>query len=172
MSSGSSIPEVVEYCLTWNFRRGRVGVPMSQEEAEARNESGEEYTAVVSVPGGGQPALVTVAWKNEYASTQFLDERGRRNVKYVFRKVDGSRMFLNSVLVWTYPNDNPKLTLNQASRIEETSFREDGYVKLVEIDKDKNEKITSEYTDVPVEANWEPVPDFGDYASMVRWERQ
>jgi hypothetical protein len=28
-----------------------------------------------------------------------------------------------------------------------------------------------EYTDVPVEANWEPIPRFGDYRSIARYER-
>jgi hypothetical protein len=73
--------------------------------------------------------------------------------------------------MWTYPNDEPGLRLSDSSSHETAYYREDGYVKRVIKNKVEHFQETVEYTDVPVDTNWEPIPTFGDYRSIARFER-
>jgi hypothetical protein len=162
----------IEYCHSWNSRRNRVGVALTEGEARARNASGEEFIAVLRSAGGGQPVLVTVSGETDVITVTFRDRHGRQNLKYWFGKVDGDeRLFLRTVMFWEYPSDDPKLRQSEATKVEETAFRPDGYVKRVVIDSVEQEKETTEYNSVPVDGNWEPVPEFGDYWSIARRER-
>ena len=73
--------------------------------------------------------------------------------------------------MWTYPNDQPGLDRSESSSYETVRYRDDGYVKRVVKNKLDQFQETVEYTDVPVDANWEPIPTFGDYGSIARHER-
>jgi hypothetical protein len=160
----------VTYCYRWNSRRASPGTPISEEEARERDATGEEYTAIVPRPGHPYPVLVTVVWKNSFCSTSFLDDFGRRCAKYSFTKVEG-RLFLSEIHLHEYPDDTPGLKLSAATRIEHMVFRTDGHVRRVTTDHGKHEKITNDYSDVSMDANWEPIPEFGDWDSIARFER-
>ncbi|ONI88844.1 hypothetical protein ALI22I_17925 [Saccharothrix sp. ALI-22-I] len=160
------------YSFRWNHRRNRPGTELSEEEARARDAAGEEYTAVLPPrPGTRSPVLVTPVWQTGVVLVSFLDDPGRKIVEYVFTKKDDSRMFLSGVHLWEYPDDQPGRRLSEASRREDIRYHEDGYVHRTIIDKNEGYRETVEYTDVPVATNWEPVPAFGDYASIGRFER-
>lgn len=162
----------IEYCHSWNSRRNRVGVPLSEADARARNATGEQFIAVVREKAGSQPALVTVSGENDVITVTFRDRHGRQNLKYWFGKVDDDeRLFLRTVMFWEYPSDDPKLRQSDATKVEDTSFRPDGYVKRVVMDSVEQVKETTEYNSVPVADNWEPVPEFGNYWSIARRER-
>jgi hypothetical protein len=146
---------------------------MDEREAREKYDSGEEFTAAVhAFEGNGHPTLVTCAWKNEYASVAFLDPFGREEVKYIFHRENDSWLFLNRIIFRKYPNDNPRLRISEAIRFEDIEIHKDGYMKRVIIDKQNNTKETIEYSDVPVEPNWEPIPEFGSWLSISRYERQ
>lgn len=167
-----SSSEQVTYCFKWNFRRQRAGTPLTAAEARDLDATGDEYTAVVPAEkDGNPPVLVTVVWKNDFVGVTFLDEAGRKNVEYSFYKKNNGNLFLENVSMWTYPDNNPRLRLNEATVQENIQYREDGYVNRVTIDKVENVKETKEYTDIPMDRNWEPVPSFGDYRSIARFER-
>jgi hypothetical protein len=167
-----SEPGVIEYCHSWNSRRNRVGVPLTEEEARARNAAGEQFIAALRPKGSRQPVLVTVAGETDVIAVTFRDQHGRQNLKYWFGKVDNDeRLFLRTVMFWEYPNDDPQLHQSAATNVEEVLFRPDGYVKRVVRDSVEQVKETTEYNSVPVADNWEPVPDFGDYWSIARRER-
>jgi hypothetical protein len=102
----------------------------------------------------------------------FLDDVGREYMEYSFSRRGETRLFLVKVFIWTYPNDDPGLGLGDSMKHEDIRYREDGYVKRIIIDKVEGFKDTAEYSDVPVEDNWEPVPAFGDYWSVGRKERR
>jgi hypothetical protein len=163
--------DTVTYCFKWNFRKNRAGELLTEEEARARDASGEEYTAVVPTQEGSPPTLVTIVWKNDFVEVDFLDDPGRKYMSYSFSKRDGARLFLSNVTVWTYPNDDPKLRLSDAVTHESMRYRDDGHVSRVIVDKVENVKETKQYSGVPVEKNWEQVPEFGRYRSVARVER-
>src|SRR5918998_5568452 len=122
--------------------------------------------------GNGYPVLVPPVWKNDFVAVTFLDEAGRQYMEYSFTKKDEKRLFLGRVFIWTYPSDDPKLSLGDSVKREDIRYREDGYVKRIVIDETEAVKDTTEYPDVPVDDNWEPVPEFGDYRSLARKERR
>jgi hypothetical protein len=74
----------------------------------------------------------------------------------------GDRLFLGRVLPHTYPDETRGSTPSDAVRVEDVRIRPDGYVKAVVTDHGKRERTSTEYADVPVDADWEPVPGFGD----------
>ncbi|GAA4929203.1 hypothetical protein GCM10023224_05850 [Streptomonospora halophila] len=171
MATNEDLPKVA-YCWTWNYRRNRIGTPLTESEASSRDAEGDEYTAVLSThPGLSHPILVTICWKNAYASTQFLDDHGRPHVQYEFAKVSDKQLFLKRVFIWEYPDDNPRLTVKDSKVYEEFDYREDGYLKHTKFNEYENVKDIAEYKETSVEANWEPVPEFGEYGSIARWER-
>jgi hypothetical protein len=164
--------EVISYTFRWNSRRNRPGNPLSEEEARARDAAGEEYTAVLPPrPGTNFPVLVTPVWKTGVVVVTFIDDFGRQYMEYTFQKRDGDRLFLTRVHLWTYPSDEPRLRLSDASAHEDIVYREDGYSQRVITNKVEGYKETVEYTDVPVDDNWEPMPVFGEYSAIGRFER-
>lgn len=162
----------VGYTYRWNHRRNKPGTPLSEEEARAKDAAGEEYSAILPArPGTESPVLVTPVWKTGVVITTFIDDFGRKSVEYVFTKKEDGRLFLSTVHMWTYPNDDPRLRLSDAVVHEEIRYREDGYVERVITNKAEHYRETVEYTDVPVDKNWEPLAPFGDYTSIARFER-
>lgn len=160
------------YCFRWNRRKGRPGAPMTVEQARRNYHSGEEFTAALVPRGVGRyPVLVTCAWKNSYASTTFLDGLGRNGTKYIFQKAKEGFLFLSEIYVWNYTSEKPHLGVSQASQYEHIKIGQGGHVVSMIVDRDENTKETSEYFDVPVSGSWEPVPDFGDWGSISRYER-
>lgn len=171
VSADEAAPQIT-YCLKWNIRRKRPGITLSEAEALARDAAGDEYTAVIPQPAGkGYPVLVTPVWKNDFLAVTFLDEAGRQHLQYSFTRKD-ERLFLGRAFIWTYPSDDPKLDIGDSVKREDIRYREDGYVKRIVIDETEAVKDTTEYSDVPVDENWEPVPEFGSYRSIARKERR
>jgi hypothetical protein len=163
---------VISYTFRWNSRRNKPGNPLTTEEARARDAAGEEYTAILPPrPNTNYPVLVTPVWKTGVVVVTFIDDFGRQSVEYAFRKKDDNRLFLTRVHLWTYPNDEPRLRLSDTSMHETVVYREDGYAQRVITNKADGYRETVEYTDVPIDSNWEPVPTFGDYNSVGRFER-
>lgn len=163
---------MVDYCFRWNYANGVPSEPLTEDEARARDGAGEEYSAIMPPrPGTRSPVLVTPAWKTGIVLVTFIDDPGRKAIEYTFKKKTDESLFLVRVTTWNYPNDEPGLRLSQASSHETVSLREDGYVKRVIKNKVENFQETVEYTDVPVDTNWEPIPVFGDYRSIGRYDR-
>lgn len=163
---------MVEYCFKWNYADGGPGVPLTEDEARAKDAAGAEYTAVMPPRAGSRsPVLVTPVWSSGVVAVTFLDDPGRKATEYTFMKKTDESLFLTRAHIWTYPNDEPGLRLSDSSSSETVQYREDGYVKRVVKNKAERSQETVEYTDVPVVHNWEPIPAFGDYRSIARFER-
>jgi hypothetical protein len=162
---------MVDYCFKWNYTEGAPGLSLTEDEARVKDGAGEEYTAIMpSRAGMESPVLVTLVWKTGVVVVTFLDDFGRKATDYTFMKTD-EILFLTRAHMWTYPNDEPGLRLSDSSSHETVYYRDDGYVKRVVKKKMEHFHETVEYTDVPVDTNWEPIPSFGDYRSIARYER-
>jgi len=164
---GAEVRYEISYCRRWNFRRHRPIDPLTPEEAIAR----DVYTVVLADPSGGAvpEAVIEIAWENSHAGVWFFDEVGRQALNYAFRR-SGDRLFLHDMIQYSYPGDEPS-TLSGANRTEEFTFGEDGIVRRVITDDVAQEKTTEDRRDVDVSFHWEPVPTFGEWESLARWNR-
>ncbi|TWD83151.1 hypothetical protein FB561_4309 [Kribbella amoyensis] len=163
---------MVRYCFKWNYADSCPGDLLTEEEARSRDSAGEEYTAVLPPRDGTTaPVLVTVVRKTGVVVVTFLDEPGRKAAEYTFLKKTDPRLFLSRVSLWGYPTDEPGLRLSSSSWHETVNYREDGTVKRVVKNKVERSQEVFEYTDVPMDSQWEDLPVFGNYRSIARYER-
>lgn len=163
---------MVDYCFKWNYADNLPGEPLTADEAASRDAAGEEYTAIMPPRAGTtSPVLVTPVWKSGVVAVTFLDDPGRKATEYTFMRKTDESLFLARVSMWTYATDEPGLRLSDATTNETVTYREDGYVKRLVKNKVEHFQETVEYNDVPIDTNWEPIPTFGDYRSIARFER-
>ncbi|MBE2998265.1 hypothetical protein IDM40_06035 [Nocardiopsis sp. HNM0947] len=165
------------YCLNWSFKLGKANRPMTAATARKRYEdSGERFTAVVPTGAfrgsgaGREPVILTFHWKIGYAAAEFMDHCGRRTVKHVFRRC-GDDLFLRSVWVHTYPDDDPRSSPGDASVIESYSYARPDLLTHIVRDKTAGETVTTRYDSVDLTPNRDTVPAFGDWARIAAYER-
>ena len=77
---------------------------------------------------------------------------------------------MSEVTVWSYPEG--ARSKSQASIIESLEYGQDGYLLRRVNDKSLDHIKKTEYKDVPVDVNWEPVPEFGRWESIARYDRE
>lgn len=158
----------VTYCELWSAHlRAPVG-QMSEQTARKLDSQGKPYNVVIGDPSAPD-SEVQVRWKNAYLSVSFIDDAGRTHAKYDFRKTDEQRLFLSEVTVWTYP-EGARLK-SEAARVEDILFKPNGYSRKRVNDSSSDNIEISEYTDISMDSNWEPIPQFGEWDSVIRYER-
>lgn len=158
------------YCERWNDKLRQPIAPLTTQEAHARDVEGKLYT--VSLGDGSIPeTLIEVRWEVDYLGVWFLDDAGNRYLKYSFTKESGSQLFLDNITAWNYPTEVRKYSLNEAESIDEISYRPDGVIRVEATDnRTKMVEVTDKHS-VDVSAHWEPVPQFGEWQSVARWDR-
>ena len=155
----------VSYCYRWNELLNEPIDPLSEEEARARHASGELYTALLHGEDGRVRIAIEVCTSTGYFGVQWLNERGLPIMTYVFGEVEGtSRLFLEKLRVDSY-DEQGKMVFSDINR-----FWPDGRWEGRKIDRSTGEVWTSEGS-VDVSHNWEPIPEFGEYESITRVER-
>lgn len=161
----------VEYARGWDHRLARPTTPLTEDEAHGCDDREEDYAALVWEPGAPQPIVVAVAWASERVDVQFADDPGRLRVGYRFRRVEPRTLFLSDVHCYFYPSEDPGLSCGECNRVEANRFDPDGLLTHEVADADTGETVTTKYQDIDVGKNWEPVPAFGDWLSITRYER-
>ena len=158
----------VNYCELWSDRlRTPVG-PLSEGAARQLDSRGQRYGFVTGDPSA--PDLeVTVHWAKSCLAVSFLDDARRNHVRYVFTLIDERRLFLANVIAWAYPAGTQYEF--EATRIESVLCKPHGYLRRKVEDKYSKTIEISEYSSVPMNSNWEPVPWFGAWRSVIRYER-
>jgi hypothetical protein len=157
------------YGIRWNFADDHPIDELTPGQAQQRANASELFTVAVGDPRRPD-AVIEVNWKNDYVGVWFFDDRGRRATHYTFMRQDDTRMFMTEVAGWSYP-DGAGRALNEANVINTFSYQTDGFVRRVIKDKVANEETVKRYADVDIAMNWEPVPSFGDWASVARYDR-
>jgi hypothetical protein len=153
----------VSYCERWNTRQRAPIFDLSEDEARARHDSGELYTAVLGDPG--TPTLVEVFLNEGYVGVRWLAPQGRDAMRYAFRRTD-DRLFLSEVTINTLNADGKVI------EAESTLIRPDGSVEVSRFDNlNRTVQAAEPTTSKDVSAMWEAIPQFGDYASITRRER-
>lgn len=162
------------YCRNWSFKLGRANGPITAETARKRYERSRElFTAVVPVEDSGgtdKPVILTFHWKLHYADAVFMDVCGRRAVKYAFRRC-GDGLFLRSAWIHTYPDDDPRSRLSDASVIESYTYAQPDRLTHVVRDTNAGEAVTTRYDSIDLTPNRDTVPAFGDWARIAAYER-
>jgi hypothetical protein len=158
------------YCERWHGREHRPVDVIGEAEARSRDGRGDPYVVVL----GDQErpdAIVEVNWSLDYLGTWFLDDKLRRNLKYSFGRVDPKTMFLQQIMLWEYPEDAVR-DLNTATKVTTLAYSQDGIVHEAIDDSVAGTEEVISRSDVPLDINWEKVPDFGDWSSVARWNRE
>jgi hypothetical protein len=163
ISDMSSTDVAVSYCERWNNKQKKPIFPMSADEARARHERAELYTAVLG--DHETPTIVEVFLNEGYVGVRWLEPHGKDAMRYAFRRV-GDRLFLTEVAINTVSADG------KVVQAESTLIKPDGTVEVSVFDNvNRTVKTAEPTTGNDVTAMWEPIPQFGDYASITRRER-
>lgn len=166
----------VEYAKVWDDIVHVMAGPITESEALrlfVDAAATEWYSVGVfgdDVPEGGVPEFtLEIVPGPSYISVTFYDQLYRMRYKYGFRRHE-SRMFLESVTSWTYPDEERFYRRNKSSLTEIRTFTLDGTMHWYS--HDKRTGMVEEF-DAPadVSTHWEPVPAFGDWESISRFER-
>ena len=158
----------VSYCELWSDRlRAPVG-RLSEAAARRLDSRGQRYSFAIGDPSAPDVAG-TVHWKKSCLAVSFIDKAGRKQVRYVFTMIDEHRLFLANVIAWAYP-EGARFEF-EATRIESILCKPSGYTRRKVEDKRSGTVGLAEYAGVPMDSNWEPVPRFGDWVSVIRYER-
>ena len=75
-------------------------------------------------------------------------------------------------MVWEYPDDGEYHPMFEATRIEEFTYSQDGTAHHEITDTRTGEVTAEDRAGVPLDINWEPVPNFGEWASVAREDRE
>ncbi len=170
MTGTADLPETITYCERWSNTRCKPFEPLTPAEAQRRDQAKEFYTVVLGDPAAPR-CYVEVAWENNYLGVWFLDEELRRSAHLSFTRLDDTRMFLDAVVLWHYSSRAGR-SFSDASTIEKTSYKTNGFVRRTTTDVRKKRDKVEEFKDVPLDINWEPVPVFGNYTSVTRVDRE
>jgi hypothetical protein len=160
----------VHYGLLWNPELKEVIDPISEDQARKQWETGGDPFEIVLGDPADPTATINANSPSQGFLVNFLDELGRKELSYGVEHRDDGPMFVHSVTTWTWDTPDQR-DPSEASQIETVDYRDDGYArKTVDRAGDANYHVT-EYRDVPLDINWEPVPEFGDWASLARRNR-
>ncbi len=161
----------VQYCRRWHFKQHKPIDAFTPAQARKRNAAPDVYT-VALFDEADQPiptAVLEIDWPNNFAGVWFFDDLGRRTLNYAFRRQD-DKLFLFDIIHYTYPSVSGR-SLADATAQEELTFRHDGVVRSVITDEVAQQKIIEDRRNVDVTNHWEPVPAFGHWDSLARWDR-
>jgi hypothetical protein len=136
------------------------------EEQAARHVhySGELYTALAGPPAAPECAI-EVCLKRKYIGVGFLDRSMREYVAYTFSERRPKMLFLERAVYQEYRNGTDVVI-----SADEYHFREDGHVFLKKVNYETDIQNTSEMQG-DVSGNWEPIPEFGRYEGIARFDR-
>jgi hypothetical protein len=103
-----------------------------------------------------------------HVRTRILDEFNRICLTYDFKNLD-RRLFLAQVRGRRHPDVGRYMSLNEAVRVETIQFApNDNTMKRAVRHFEESTIETMEYRDVDLRTNWEAIPEFGHWISLVR----
>jgi hypothetical protein len=159
----SSTDVTASFCERWNNKQKEPILPLSEDEARARHDSGELYTVVLG--DHETPTVVEVFLREGYVGVRWLEPHGKDAMRYAFRRIE-DRLFLSEVAINSV---NAEGTVVAA---ESTLIKADGTIEVSLFDNvNRTVKTAEPKSSKDVTAMWEDIPQFGDYASIIRRER-
>jgi hypothetical protein len=163
------------YFKRWNGIQDRPLNPMSEKVAAKRFESGPWFSvALTDDPRFGDhgvvpDALLELEPQARVVKVYHFTPAGSVATIYIFDR-QGDRLFLSQAFHYTYADDQQH-TLMDSTVVSSFDFDQDGTVTIRDDDTSRPTISSSERRGVDLSSNWEPVPAFGDWASLSRRER-
>ena len=158
------------YCKLWNSNRKKLIDVWSEAEAREAHNKGEPYCVLLGDPKKPFYSL-DVKLEAKFVRVSGFDEEVRVALVYDFRELKRGQMFLETAHYRKFDGDayfeGDKANITE---IETFYFYSDGRVVIVLADHVKNTTRRAEQV-IDVSKNWEPTPEFGDYESIARLER-
>lgn len=154
----------IYFCKSWFTARKLTTEVWTQAQAKDAHDNGRKYTVLVD--SIERPFCAIDVMTAKFIGVDFLDERLRPALSYVFQMVSPGRMFLTRAVHREFDGDGDKVASGTSY-----GFTEDGKVR---IDRETflpahNLEVAHSQTDVS--ANYEAVPEFGKYEEFMRMER-
>ncbi|MGQ0839425.1 hypothetical protein [Actinokineospora sp.] len=157
------------YCNRWN---GLLEAPIDvidASEASRRHDLGALYT-VVGTGADRTELVIEVRFEKGYVGVKFLDDRGRVGLIYSFKEIE-ERLFLRKMISYDYGDSQTRGDRADPVIVESLTYAPEGICRQ-EIDDSRVATIRSVDRDsVDVSTHWEPIPVFGEYDSVARWDR-
>lgn len=167
----------LEYAKGWNHKTLRMGQPMTAADAAQRYTTGPDtdWFSVGAfgddVPDGGVPDYVLeIVPGPSFISVSVFDQFYCLRYKHEFRRHE-NRLFLEEIVRWDYPNDGNTYSMSKAVLVESVTFRPDGTGASKTTDYRTNMVDAFKIKDMDMTAHWEPIPVFGEWDSIARFER-
>lgn len=110
----------------------------------------------------------------DVAMVEFYNFWGSREATYYFYRQEDGRLFLQQVNEYDFADDTAFAEDNEWSVLTEHAFRPDGYSSVVvrrELPDGSTDVEMTEYSGGDFSTHWEPVPAWGDWASITRRDR-
>ncbi|WP_147381295.1 hypothetical protein [Nocardioides immobilis] len=170
--------------------------PMSEDEARARYEAGDKVKVACGVEPltpddpddldleGDEPAVWTLLaelkrstrepGQPDVVEVEFFNFWGTREASYYFRLQADGRLFLTNVYEYEFADSSGFVRGNDWSVLTEHSFRPDGTSSVVvrRSQPDGSTDVSkTEFQGGDFSTHWEPVPAWGDWASITRRDR-
>ena len=166
------------YGRAWNQVRLRIGGVIGEEQARLRYLSGgkDDWFSVGAyadgVPDGAAPEYtMEVTPQGGFISLSFYDQLCRVRFEFLFGKTDAGVMFLEEIYDFRYPDETTYYTRSGCVTNTNYRYRPDGSMHWRLTDKVANVTEQADYRDIDVSTHWEPVPEFGEWASITRFDR-
>lgn len=159
----------ISYCVEWNNLLHQPIDPLTVEQARARHDAGEQYTAVID--RDGQPRhVVTLHLNRDSVHVERLGDHGQPVDVLIFRREADGRLFCSQAIHYHYDIPDPTYA-DEPARTEGAVFKKDGtmWVRLHERGADEDELLKGP-TDLT--ANWEEDWGFGHYDRLLDFHRK
>jgi hypothetical protein len=152
----------VYYCEKWFNPGKRATRPLDEAAARRRHDARQPYTALM---GSLEAPSHVISLAEPWVSVTFMDDALRGYLRYDFKETRHGKLFLTMAVYREFEGESM-----DPVTFAEFTFREDGHATTERRDRQSGNAFESERV-VDVSANWEDYPQFGDYTSLCRKER-
>ena len=157
---------IYNYAEKWSRSYKEAIKPLTEAQARKRHEKkGALYTALLGDDPARPQTFVEIV-SGDSIQVEFLDQSLRTKAYYQFVLQPDGRLFMVSAVVSDFDANGTCLIGRRFS------FKPNGHVMRFETDyiaSPDTETVVEKTMDMSL--NWEPYPEFGDYASIARFER-
>jgi hypothetical protein len=158
------------YCRRWNMVLGSPIEPLDETQARQQYERVGSVTIQLLDPRGETICACEIATKGDSAKVLFLDELFRIATAYIFTKIS-DKLFLQRAVSYGYANDTFKTIFDSDLIIIYKFDPHSTTVNVEERNKLDGTVRRSKRDGYDPNENWEDIPSFGQWESLMRKER-
>ncbi|TNV71550.1 hypothetical protein FGO68_gene8777 [Halteria grandinella] len=156
--------ENITYGKSWFLANRRFSEPWEESKARTAHEQRQVYAAAIS---DGNRIVCVVTGLMQGFIVSFLDSLKREFLVYQFNEKAPERLFLSMLTRREFDGETRRVKYGETYY-----FYPDGRINIESEDFDSGQRTREVTESADVSANWEAYPEFGDYRSLTRPERQ